>query len=433
MKSTISIRGKNRQKNRAGGAARPAHRTPPLSLADLRRHVIAWQGFTGRFRRAGDADVEACVGRLGCVQLDSIATVERSHLLVLGSRIGAIETGSVSRLLGAGRLFEYWAHEACLMAVEDWPLMRRRMHERRIHHWWGPVIAANPSLAAQVVAEIRERGPLGSRHFEGDAGSGMWRRKPAKQMLDALWTAGELVVCARQGFQRLYDLPERVLPASVLAADVPSEQETLRGLVLRAVASRGALTARGIVEHYRLNGGTARIMPHVAALCREGRIAERLVGDDGPPVYFPAGAKPEAADPPRTGVLLSPFENLLWDRDFTERLFGFNHLIEIYKRAHERRYGYYVLPFLHRDRLVGRADLKTKRDAQAIEVRAFHLEPGIRRTDAIEASFARAIARLAQVLFKATGSRGVLGSKPPKAKLGASAVDAPREERREGR
>ncbi|HEV2549701.1 MAG TPA: crosslink repair DNA glycosylase YcaQ family protein [Stellaceae bacterium] len=337
--------------------------------------------------------------RLGCVQLDSIATVERSHLLVLGSRIGAIEPGSVSRLLATGRLFEYWAHEACLMAAEDWPLMRRRMRERRVHHWWGPVIAADPALATRVIAEIRERGPLGSRHFEGEAGTGMWRRKPAKQMLDALWTAGELMVCGRQGFQRLYDLPERILPASVLGAKIPSEKETIRGLVFRAVESRGALTARGVVEHYRLSGGTARIKPHLAALCREGRIEERRVADDGLSVYLPAGAKPESADPRRTGVLLSPFENLLWDRDFTQRLFGFNHLIEIYKRAHERRYGYYVLPFLFGDRLVGRADLKTNRDAQAIEVRAFHLEPGVRRSGAIEASFARALKRLAQLLF----------------------------------
>jgi uncharacterized protein YcaQ len=402
MKSTISIRGKNRQKNWTDVATRSARRTPPLSLADLRRHVVAWQGFAARFRRGDDGDVESCVRRLGCVQLDSIATVERSHLLVLGSRIGAIEPGSVSRLLGAGRLFEYWAHEACLMAAEDWLLMRRRMRERRVHHWWGPVIAADPALAARVIAEISERGPLGSRHFEGEAGSGMWRRKPAKQMLDALWTAGELMVRGRQGFQRLYDLPERILPASVLRAKIPSEKETIRGLVRRAVEGRGALTARGIVEHFRLSGGTARIKPHLAALCREGCIEERLVADDGPPVYLPAGAKPESADPPQTGVLLSPFENLLWDRDFTQRLFGFNHLIELYKRAHERRYGYYVLPLLFGDRLVGRVDLKTNRDAQAIEVRAFHLEPGVRRSGAIEASFARALTRLRQVLFDST-------------------------------
>jgi uncharacterized protein YcaQ len=369
-----------------------------LSLRDLRRHVVAWQGYASRYRRAGDPDVAACVQRLSCVQLDSIATVERSHLLVLGARIGAVEPGAVSRLLSTGQLFEYWAHEACLLAVEDWPLLRRRMRERRTHHWWGPVIASDPTLAARVLGEIRERGPLGSRHFDGDAGTGMWRRKPAKQMLDALWTAGKLLVCSRQGFQRLYDLPERILPAEVIAAPLLSDQETLRALIVRAVNARGALTARGIVEHYRLAGGTARLAPHLAALCRTGAIQERTVGDDGPPVYLPVPCDIGAADPPAGGVLLSPFENLLWDRAFTARVFGFNHVIEIYKRAHERAYGYYVLPLLVGDRLVGRADIKASRRDGTLHVKALHLEAGLGRRAGIDACFERALARLARTL-----------------------------------
>lgn len=370
----------------------------PLSLPDLRRHVVARQGFAARYHRASDLDVAACVRRLSCVQLDSIATVERSHLLVLGTRIGAVEPGAISRLLASGRLFEYWAHEACLLAVEDWPLLRRRMRERRTHHWWGPVIASDRALAARVLGEIRERGPLGSRHFEGDAGTGMWRRKPAKRMLDALWTAGDLVVCGRQGFQRLYDLPERVLPAEVIAAPALGETATLRALIVRAVDSRGALTARGIVEHYRLTGGTARLRPHLAALCRSGAIAERAVADEGPPVYLPVPCDVGAAGPPASGVLLSPFENLLWDRDFTSRVFGFDHLIEIYKRAPERAYGYYVLPFLVGDRLVGRADIKANRREGTLHVKALHLEAGIRRRAGIDAHFERALARLARTV-----------------------------------
>jgi uncharacterized protein YcaQ len=369
-----------------------------LALSDLRRHVVAWQGFAARYRRASDIDVTACVQRLSCVQLDSIATVERSHLLVLGTRVGAIEPGAVSRLLAAGRLFEYWAHEACLLAVEDWPLLRRRMRERRTHHWWGPVIASDRGLASRVLGEIRERGPLGSRHFEGRAGTGMWRRKPAKQMLDALWTAGDLVVCSRQGFQRLYDLPERILPAEMIAAPVLSDKATLRALIVRAVHARGALTARGIVEHYRLAGGTARLKPHLAALCRGGAIQERAVADEGPPVYLPASCDVAAAAPPATGVLLSPFENLLWDRDFTSRLFGFDHLIEIYKRAHQRAYGYYVLPFLVGDRLVGRADIKANRQDGTLHVKSLHLEAGIRGRAGIDARFEQALERLARTL-----------------------------------
>src|SRR5262249_33192019 len=279
------------------------------------------------FRRASDDDVARCVDDLSCVQLDSIAAVERSHLLVLQSRVGAIEPGAVSRLLDAGRLFEYWAHEACLIPIADYPLFRPRMRERRTHHWWGPVIAGDPALARRVLGKIRDKGALASRDFEGRGGGGMWNLKPAKRMLDALWTAGRLVVSGRQGFQRLYDLPERVLPESVLRAPLLSDKETVRSLIVRAVEAPGALTARGIIEDYRFKGGTASLVGHLAALCRDGRVRRYAVSDGGPPVYLPAGSAPDDAPAPSGGALLSPFENLLWDRPFARRVFAFDHLI----------------------------------------------------------------------------------------------------------
>ena len=379
-----------------------------VSLATLRRHVVAWQGFATRYRRATSDDVVACVRRLSCVQLDSIATVDRSHVLVLGSRAGAIEPGTVTGLLARGRLFEYWAHEACLLPAEDWPLFRHRMLERRTHHWWGPVIASNPALATRVLDEVRERGPLGSRDFEGRGGGGMWRLKPAKQMLDALWTAGELVVSGRSGFQRLYDLPERVLTRSVLEAPVPGDGEAVRALIVRAVGARGALTARGILDHYRLGGGLPRIAPHLDALCRSGEVRALDVSDDGPPVYVPGSSEPSAAGDPPVGVLLSPFDNLLWDRAFTSRLFGFEHLIEVYKKQHDRVYGYYVLPFLFHGRLVARVDLKAHREEGSLRVKAFHLQPRERRTQVLTDGFERALARLARTLGleRVTGACG---------------------------
>ena len=380
------------------GSALPSPSPRPLSLAALRRHVVAWQRFATRFRRASPEDVVACVARLGCVQLDSIATVERSHLIVLASRAGATPPAMVSTLLGEGRLFEYWAHEACLLDIGAWPLYRGQMAASRSHRWWGPVIDSDPALASRVVSEIRERGPLGSRHFEGRGGAGMWNVKPAKRMLDALWTAGELVVSGRQGFQRLYDLPERVLPPDVREA-VPLEgQALLRALVERAVRSRGALTRRGVMEHARLRGGLARIDTAIRELLRDGVLRELAVEDGGAPVLLPGDVEVEDATPPRSGVLLSPFENMLWDRAFVRRVFGFDHLIEVYKRPHEREHGYYVLPFLMGDRLVGRADLKSDRDAGVLMVRAFHVERGVRRTTALLGAFARALERLARGL-----------------------------------
>ena len=227
------------------------------------------------------------------------------------------------------------------------------------------MIERDPELAGQVLGEIRERGPLGSRDFEGAGSGGMWNLKPAKRMLEALWSAGDLVIAGRQGFQRLYDLPERVLPDAVLGAPVPNEDEVLRRLVVRAVRARGALTEAGIVEHWRLRGGTARIRPHVDALVAAGRAAAARGGRRRGAGAGRGGRRPDAAAP-AGAVLLSPFDNLLWDRPFAERVLGFDHLIEVYKPAPERQFGYYVLPLVRRrpDRRPGRPARPTARPAR---------------------------------------------------------------------
>jgi uncharacterized protein YcaQ len=361
-----------------------------LSVPALRRHVVAAQGYSTRHRRAGADEVGAAVARLSCVQLDSISAVARSHRLTLLSRVGTYPPGTVSALLGAGRLFEFWAHEACLLPIEMWPLMRPFMHQT--HRWWGPIIERDPALADQVMGTIRERGALGSRDFEGESsGVGMWNNlKPAKRMLEALWNAGDLVIAGRQGFQRLYDLPERVVPADVLAAPVPDEDEVLRRLVVLAVRARGALTEAGVVEHWRLRGGTARIRAYVEAVIASGELRRVEVEDGGAPVLVAADADLDAAAPAGS-VLLSPFDNLLWDRPFAERVLGFAHLIEVYKPAPERRYGYYVLPLLSGDRIVGRADVKADRREGTLIARAWHPEGRFRSTEPLE----RALARLA--------------------------------------
>jgi uncharacterized protein len=367
-----------------------------ISLAALRRHVVAHQGFAGRSRRAHVADLEAGIRRLSCVQLDSISTVERSHRIVLGSRVGVYPERIVSRLLREGRVFEYWAHEACLLPVEDFPLLRWRMRGRG--HWDSHerALADHPEVAEHVLSEIRERGPLGSRHFEGPSGGGMWDWKPAKRVLDSLWDRGELSIAGRQGFQRLYDLTERVIPREVLEAPEPSEEEAMRALVLRAVRARGALTESGIAEHYRVPGRTATVRPHVDALVAEGALRRMEVDDGGPAVLVPGG-RPllESVSPGAT--LLSPFDNLLWDRPFARRLFGFDHVMEIYKPAPQRVYGYYVLPLLRGDRIVGRADLKSDRPAGLLRLLAFHRERGIRDSAALEAALTRALERLARL------------------------------------
>jgi uncharacterized protein YcaQ len=337
------------------------------------------------------------VERLSCVQLDSISTVDRSHRITLGCRVGAYPGDAVSRLLGAGRLIEYWAHEACLLPAEAWRLFRPAM-EVGGRRWYGEIDRTHPHLREHVLDEIRARGPLGSRHFDGAARKGeMWGWKPAKRMLELLWNHGELVVAGRQGFQRLYDVPERVLPRSVLDAPVPAEPDRLRELTLRAVHARGALTEAGVVEHWRLKGGTARVRPVVDGLVDDGLLARRPLDDGGPPVLVAAEAELDRPAP-AAAVLLSPFDNLLWDRPFARRVLGFDHLIEVYKPAPERRFGYYVLPLLRGDRIVGRADLKAERATGELVVKSFHRENGVRASRALDDAFDRALERLRRVI-----------------------------------
>jgi hypothetical protein len=317
---------------------------------------------------------------------------------VLGSRVGAYPRQTVSRLLAGGRMFEFWAHLACLIPVDDWPLYRAWMTpEYVLDSWRREALGRHPELAEEVRAAIRERGPLTSRDFEGRGGDGMWDWKPAKMVLEALWNLGEVVIAGRVGgFQRAYDLPERVLPREVLDAPVPDEETRLRELVRRAVLARGALTDAGVANHYwhlRGRAGAARIKPVAGELVASGVLERLAVENGGASVLVPAGA---ALDPPRpsAAVLLSPFDNLLWDRGFVRRVFDFDHVIEIYKRAPERRYGYYVLPFLWRDRIVGRADLKSDRAEGTLLVNAFHLERGVRRSAAVDEPLSRALDRL---------------------------------------
>jgi uncharacterized protein len=353
------------------------------------------QGYASRARTGTAAEVLATVQRLGCVQLDSISTVDRSHRIALGARIGAYPEPAVSKLMRDGRIFEYWAHEACLIPVEDYPMHRWRMaHFAESHPWHGNVLEREPELTEQVLREIGERGPLGSRDFEGSGPGGMWNWKPAKVVLEALHSAGRLAIAGRDGFQRLYDLSERLLPASVLDAPAPSDDEFVRWATLRGVRARGALTEAAVAEMWRLRGGIARVRPHAEALVAEGALEKLEVEDGKAPVLVPAGSEPDGPVPP--ALLLSPFDNLVWDRAFLDRIFGFRHVIEVYKREHERVYGYYVLPLLRKDRLVGRADLKHDRAERTLLVKAFHPEPGVRGS--LDDTFDAALARLARVL-----------------------------------
>ncbi|HEY3050322.1 MAG TPA: crosslink repair DNA glycosylase YcaQ family protein [Gaiellaceae bacterium] len=379
-----------------------------ISVPALRGLLVTAQGYVPRARRAGAQDVESAIRRASCIQLDTVSAVERSHRIAIATRGGAYPRGLVSELLRTGRIIEYWVHALCLLPAEDWPLFawaRDRMRDGA--PWHGDVRTRYPGLAERVIAEIRERGALGSRDFtgkpdpsphrKGTSSEAMWSWKPAKQMLDALFATGELAIADRVNFQRRYDLPERVLPGEVLDAPIPSEEEAVKALIVKAVGARGALTEFAIAEHVRpiweFLGGAKAARPYVDSLVGEGTL-ERLAVEDGrAPVVVQAGVE---LDRPRPGaaVLLSPFDNLLWGYQFATRVLGFEHVIELYKPAPQRRFGYYVLPFLWRDRIVGRTDLKSERREGSLVVKAFHLEPGVRRSRALDEAFDRALDRL---------------------------------------
>ena len=364
------------------------------SVAAIRRLVVGSQGYSGRFRRAGADDVEATIRRLTAVQLDSISTVDRAHRLTLTARVGAYPKDTVPALLRAGRVFEYWAHEASLLPIELWPHCRAVMDGGG--HWGSHdrALEAHADLVEPVLERIRAEGPLASRDFEGQGHGGMWNWKPAKMVLDALWDKGVLVIAERRNFQRAYDLAERVIPARWLEAPAPSEDETLRTLALLAVAARGALTEPAVREHWRLKGGRARLHHHLLALVAEGRLREVAVDDGGSPFYVLPEVELDGA--PAPPVLVCPFDNLVWDRPLLERLFGFRHVIEVYKREHERVYGYYVLPLLAGDRFLGRADLKADRAEGVLRIRRFTPEPKVRGN--VDVKLEQAAVRLARVL-----------------------------------
>src|SRR5690348_606280 len=286
--------------------------TATVSLAQIRRTIVGAQGFASRYRRADEADVEAAIRRLSAVQLDSISTVDRAHRLTLSSRIGAFDPEAVPKLLGSGRIFEYWAHEASLLPVELWPHFRTVMDGRG--HWGhhDRAFREHADLVEPVLERIRAEGPLGSRDFEGNGGGGMWNWKPAKMVLEDLVDRGQLVIAGRRSFQRLHDPAENVIPKDGLDAPPPPEGEALRTFALLAVRARGGLAEAAIREHWRLKGGKARLHHHLVALVDEGRLREVQVDDGGAPFYVDAANELDGTAAPPT--LVSPFDNIVWDR-----------------------------------------------------------------------------------------------------------------------
>lgn len=357
-----------------------------LTADQARRVAVAAQGLAepkpnGSVTRA---HLRRLIGRIQVLQLDSVSVAVRAHYAPVFSRLGpydrdVLDKAAWSHSARSPRLLvEYWAHEAALMAVEDWPLLRWRMREY-VHGRWGTeIVQKNARLAEDIVAAVAELGPCTAGQIEaqleteprGRKGP-WWDRSDTKWVAEALFASGVLTTAHRVGFARHYDLTERVLPPHLLAREV-DDAEALRELTLRAATALGVATEADIRDYFRLR--PAEVKPALAELVAAGALERVEVAGWPAPGYLRAGQIVPRAD--RGTALLCPFDPLIFFRPRVERLWNFEYRIEIYTPAAKRKYGYYVWPFLVDGRLVGRVDLKADRAAGMLNVLGAFAEPG---------------------------------------------------------
>ena len=363
-------------------------RTPQrLSAAAARRIALAAQGF-GRPRPGsppGTRQIRELVTRLGVLQLDSVNVFSRAHYMPVFSRLGPYDRSLLDRIAAhdaarpTRRLVEYWAHEASLIPVESHPLFRWRMAGVDAEAWGSirRVIHERPELVADTLELVAAQGPVrasatGIPRPEPRPGH-MWNWHDGKVALEYLFYTGQVVSAGRVNFERLYDLPERVLPSEVLAAPTPEPADAQRQLIRIAAAALGVATEPDLGDYFRLPRADSKA--RVAELAAAGELVEAEVDGWGAPAYlWPDARRPRRID---ARAILSPFDSLVWSRARAERLFGFRYRIEIYVPREQRVHGYYVLPFLLGDTLVGRVDLKSDRQNGSLLVQAAFAEPEV--------------------------------------------------------
>ncbi|MCV7260162.1 winged helix-turn-helix domain-containing protein [Mycobacterium shimoidei] len=357
-----------------------------LTVAQARRIAISAQGLD-QPRPAGAisrAHLRRLISRIQVLQLDSVSAVVRAHYAPVFSRLGPYDRDVLDRAAwnhsarSPRLLVEYWAHEAALMAVDDWPLLRWRMRQYRHGRWGSHVVRANPRLVDEVVAVVARLGPCTAGQIEAQLAAeprrskgAWWNRSDTKWVAEALFASGVLTTATRVGFARHYDLTENVLPAEVLARQVDDE-EAVRELTFRAATALGVGTEADIRDYFRL--APAQVKPALAKLVADGELECVDVGGWSAPAYLYAGQTIPRRD--RGTALLCPFDPLIFFRPRVQRLFDFHYRIEIYTPAAKRQYGYYVWPFLLDGRLVGRVDLKAHRRRDALHVVGAFAEPG---------------------------------------------------------
>jgi uncharacterized protein len=360
-----------------------------LSLGEARRIAIAAQhADLGADRGAARdiatrSDVRRLVDKLGVLQIDSVNVLARAHTLPVYARLGIYDRADLEYLAYGGkqrRLFEYWGHAASLMPVGMQPLFRWRMENARtgknIYSGLARFAEANKTLIRDLRREIEQRGPsaVGDFASHANAQAGWWGWSDAKCALEWLFWTGQLTTATRRAtFERIYDIPERVLPDDVMAAPTPDEADAKRALIDHSARALGIGTEACLRDYYRLDAAAAKRA--IRDLVETGTLREVTVEGWEALAYVHADARLPKTVAAR--ALLGPFDPLVWHRDRAETLFGAHIRIELYTPKHKRTHGYYVLPFLFGDRVVGRVDLKAEREAETLQVLSAHCEPGI--------------------------------------------------------
>lgn len=400
-----------------------------LSRDEARWIAVAAQGLDRRpfRRRATKADILATIRAIGCVQLDTISVISRSHETVLWSRLGLYDPALIADLYDPDHaITEFWAHAAAIVPIELMPLFRGYMEKRRAEDAWR---LKPESLAAieRLRGVMRDQGPVSSLDFDApdEATTHEWDwygKKPERMALGYMWTHGDAIVRRRDGFRRVFDLPEHIIPGFWDGGAMPVA-EVQHELAARAVRALGIATPKWTADYFRSGApvhlpvaDAKRVLP---ALEAEGLVHRIEVPGIGGPAWIDAGQL-ERLEELRAGRLrptlttfLSPFDNLTWNRHRGEALWDFPYRIEVYTPAPKRIYGYYSMPILHRGRIVGRLDPSFDRKARVLTIKALHLEPHVRPTPALGRAIAWAIQDLLRFLGGDPDAWRLLRANPP--------------------
>ncbi len=393
---------------------------PPVIIStDTARRLLLWAQRLlddPDVRRATASTLRRTIHDLGFVQVDTINVLERAHHVTLRSRLAGYRPGQLDGLAGKRAVFEHWTHDASVIPIEFFPHWKHRFERYRkrglTHPWWRERFGDNPdAFIRRVLKRVEREGPLRSADFEraprrggggdGEDSGGWWGWKPDKAALEYLWRIGRLAISRREGFQKVYDLTERVYPEHA-ARPRPSAAEHVGWACSEALRRLVIATPAEIAGFWN-----AVKLPVARAWCREavrrGRAIDVTVRPPGGKPSWAAVALPDCAEraarleeAPRSIRLLSPFDPVLRDRRRLERLFGFDYRFEAFVPAPKRRYGYYVLPILEGDRLIGRLDPKLHRDRGDLEIKGLWWEPGVKPSGARRARLDAALASLAE-------------------------------------